>query len=70
MKRLESKVCILTGGSHGVGKVTCLRRAEERDEVAIPHMRSNGGGGIVNLSSIHGIVSAPDIPPRKGRCVR
>ena len=38
MKRLESKVCILTGGSHGVGS-------------------------IVNLSSSHGIVSAPDIPP-------
>lgn len=30
---------------------------------AIPHMRKNGGGSIVNLSSIYGIVSAPDVPP-------
>jgi len=30
---------------------------------AVPHMRKNGGGSIVNLSSIYGIVGAPDIPP-------
>lgn len=29
---------------------------------AIPHMKEAGGGSIVNLSSIYGIVSAPDIP--------
>lgn len=29
---------------------------------AIPHLRS-AGGGIVNLPSIYGIISAPDIPP-------
>ncbi len=29
---------------------------------AIPHMRDAGGGSIVNLSSIYGIVGAPDIP--------
>ncbi len=29
---------------------------------AIPHMKDAGGGSIVNLSSIYGIVSAPDIP--------
>lgn len=155
MKRLENKVCIVTGGSHGIGKATCQRLAEEgakvaitdiededgqnlcgqitqsggtaeywhldvtdesavkkvfdeiadklggvdvvvnnagiagadkpTDEIssqewqkvmdvnvngvfyctkaAIPHMRSNGGGSIVNLSSIYGIVGAPDIPP-------
>jgi NAD(P)-dependent dehydrogenase (short-subunit alcohol dehydrogenase family) len=32
-------------------------------KAAIPHMRKNGGGSIVNLSSIYGIVGAPDIPP-------
>ncbi len=30
---------------------------------AIPHMRARGGGSIVNLSSIYGLVGAPDIPP-------
>lgn len=30
---------------------------------AIPLLRANGGGSIINLSSIYGIVSAPDVPP-------
>jgi NAD(P)-dependent dehydrogenase (short-subunit alcohol dehydrogenase family) len=30
---------------------------------AIPYMKQAGGGSIVNLSSIYGIISAPDIPP-------
>lgn len=30
---------------------------------AIPLMREQGGGSIVNLSSIYGIIGAPDIPP-------
>ena len=29
----------------------------------IPHLRRAGGGSIMNLSSIYGLVSAPDIPP-------
>jgi NAD(P)-dependent dehydrogenase (short-subunit alcohol dehydrogenase family) len=29
---------------------------------AIAHMRKAGGGSIINLSSIYGIVSAPDLP--------
>lgn len=155
MTRLDGKVCIVTGGSQGIGKATCLRLAREgakvaitdiededgrrlRDEIvedgataeywhldvtnedevrkvfdevadkfgglhvvvnnagiagadkptdevsaeewrqvmdvnvngvfyctkaAIPHMRRNGGGSIINLSSIYGIVGAPDVPP-------
>lgn len=155
MKRLEGKTCVVTGGSNGIGKATCLRLAKEgasvaimdiddsagqhlRDQIqetgataeywhldvtdekavrqvfdevtdklgginvivnnagisgadkptdevsseewkqvmdvnvngvfyctkaAIPHMRQNDGGSIVNLSSIYGIVGAPDIPP-------
>jgi NAD(P)-dependent dehydrogenase (short-subunit alcohol dehydrogenase family) len=30
---------------------------------AIPYMKEAGGGSIINLSSIYGIIGAPDIPP-------
>jgi NAD(P)-dependent dehydrogenase (short-subunit alcohol dehydrogenase family) len=30
---------------------------------AIPHLRKAGGGSIINLSSIYGLVGAPDVPP-------
>ena len=30
---------------------------------SIPHLRRAGGGSIVNLSSIYGLVGAPDVPP-------
>ncbi|HWP31451.1 MAG TPA: glucose 1-dehydrogenase [Fimbriimonadales bacterium] len=29
---------------------------------AIPYMKQSGGGSIINLSSIYGIISAPDVP--------
>jgi len=155
MKRLEGKTCIVTGGSKGIGKATCLRLAEEGASVAVtdiaeddgkagcdsiaekggtaafwsldvadaaavqrvfddiaerfgqidvvvnnagisginkptheieaedwqkvidvnvngvfyctkaavPHLQKAGGGSIVNLSSIYGLVGAPDLPP-------
>jgi NAD(P)-dependent dehydrogenase (short-subunit alcohol dehydrogenase family) len=30
---------------------------------AIPYLKAAGGGAIVNLSSIYGLVGAPDVPP-------
>lgn len=30
---------------------------------AVPLLRKAGGGSIINLSSIYGLISAPDIPP-------
>ncbi|WP_332654441.1 SDR family NAD(P)-dependent oxidoreductase [Brevundimonas sp.] len=30
---------------------------------AIPHLKQAGGGSIINLSSIYGLVGAPDVPP-------
>jgi NAD(P)-dependent dehydrogenase (short-subunit alcohol dehydrogenase family) len=63
-------------GISGVDKPTHELTAEEWDAVmavnvkgvffctkhAIPHLRKNGGGSIVNLSSIYGIIGAGDIP--------
>ena len=30
---------------------------------AVPYLRQANGGSVINLSSIYGIISAPDIPP-------
>ena len=37
---------------------------------AIAHLRRAGGGSIVNLSSIYGLVGAPDLPPTMRRRAR
>ncbi|MCW5936291.1 MAG: glucose 1-dehydrogenase [Fimbriimonadaceae bacterium] len=63
-------------GIEGANKPTHELTEEEWDRVqavntkgvffctkhAIPHMLRAGGGSIVNVSSIYGIISAPDIP--------
>lgn len=30
---------------------------------AVPHLRRAGGGSVINVSSIYGLVGAPDVPP-------
>lgn len=64
-------------GISGVDKPTDQISEEDWDKVmavnvkgvflctkhAIPYMREQKGGSIINLSSIYGIISAPDIPP-------
>jgi NAD(P)-dependent dehydrogenase (short-subunit alcohol dehydrogenase family) len=70
-------VLVNNAGIAGVSKPTHEITEEEWDRVmavnvkgvffctkhAIPYMKKSGGGSIINLSSIYGIVSAPDAPP-------
>jgi NAD(P)-dependent dehydrogenase (short-subunit alcohol dehydrogenase family) len=70
-------VLVNNAGIAGVNKPTDEISAEEWDQVmnvnvrgvffctkhAIPYLRQAGGGSIINLSSIYGLISAPDIPP-------
>lgn len=73
------KITILVNnaGISGVNKPTHEIASEEWDHLmninvkgvffctkhAIPHMLRAGKGSIINLSSIYGLVSAPDVPP-------
>lgn len=70
-------VLVNNAGISGPNKPTHELTEEEWDKVqninvkgvffctkhAIPHMKKAGVGSIINLSSIYGLVSAPDIPP-------
>jgi NAD(P)-dependent dehydrogenase (short-subunit alcohol dehydrogenase family) len=70
-------VLVNNAGIAGVSKPTDEITEEEWDRVMavnvkgvffctkhiIPYMRRAGAGSIINLSSIYGIVSAPDVPP-------
>lgn len=70
-------VLVNNAGIAGANKPTDQLTAEEWDHVmnvnvrgvffctkhAIGYMRQAGGGSIINLSSIYGLISAPDIPP-------
>lgn len=70
-------VLVNNAGISGVNKPTHEISEEEWDRVqainvkgaffcvkhVIPHMKQGGGGSIVNLSSIYGLVGAPDVPP-------
>jgi NAD(P)-dependent dehydrogenase (short-subunit alcohol dehydrogenase family) len=79
VRRTLAKIDILVNnaGISGVNKPTDEVSEEEWDRLmavnvkgvffctkhAIPHMKANGSGSIVNLSSIYGIVGAADFPP-------
>jgi NAD(P)-dependent dehydrogenase (short-subunit alcohol dehydrogenase family) len=70
-------VLVNNAGIPGINKPTHEVTEEEWDRVqavnvkgvffctkhAIPHLRASGGGSIINLSSIYGLVGAPDVPP-------
>lgn len=70
-------VLVNNAGIAGINKPTHEVSEEEWDRVqavnvkgvffcikhAIAHLRRAGGGSIINLSSIHGLVGAPDVPP-------
>ena len=70
-------VVVNNAGIAGANKPTDEITEEEWDQVqavnvkgvffctkhAIPHLRKMGGGSIINLSSIYGLIGAPDVPP-------
>jgi NAD(P)-dependent dehydrogenase (short-subunit alcohol dehydrogenase family) len=70
-------VLVNNAGIAGVSKPTHEITEEEWDQVmavnvkgvffctkhVIPYMKKTGDGSIINLSSIYGIVSSPDVPP-------
>ncbi|HEY0660314.1 MAG TPA: glucose 1-dehydrogenase [Lysobacter sp.] len=70
-------VLVNNAGIAGINKPTHEVSEEEWDRVqainvkgvffctkhAIAHLRRAGGGSIINLSSIYGLVGAPDVPP-------
>jgi len=70
-------VLVNNAGISGVSKPTHEITEQEWDRVqavnvkgpffctkhVVPHMKRGGGGSIVNLSSIYGLIGAPDAPP-------
>ncbi|MFO1015907.1 MAG: glucose 1-dehydrogenase [Caulobacteraceae bacterium] len=70
-------ILVNNAGISGANKPTHELTEAEWDEVqainvkgvffgvkhAVPHLRRAGGGSIINLSSIYGLVGAPDVPP-------
>jgi len=70
-------ILVNNAGISGANKPTHELTVEEWDNVmnvnvkgvflctkhAIPYMLENGSGSVINLSSIYGLISAPDVPP-------
>jgi NAD(P)-dependent dehydrogenase (short-subunit alcohol dehydrogenase family) len=70
-------VLVNNAGIAGINKPTHEITEQEWDKViavnvkgvffgtkhAVPYMKKAGGGSIINISSIYGIISAPDVPP-------
>ena len=70
-------ILVNNAGITGANKPTDEITTEEWDKVmnvnvkgvfyctkyVIPYMKRSGGGSIINVSSIYGLISAPDIPP-------
>lgn len=47
MKRVENKVAIVTGGSLGIGRATCLALAREGAQVAVTDIADDDGKKLV-----------------------
>ena len=54
MNRLQDKVAIVTGGSHGIGKAICIRMAEEGAKVAVTDILDDDGQAVVETIKSNG----------------
>jgi NAD(P)-dependent dehydrogenase (short-subunit alcohol dehydrogenase family) len=54
MKRLESKVVIVTGGALGIGRAACLRLAQEGARVAVTDLKDGEGQAVVEAIAAAG----------------
>ncbi|RBI71539.1 short-chain dehydrogenase [Roseovarius sp. TE539] len=54
MKRLDGMTCIVTGGSKGIGKATCLRLAEEGARVAVTDIEEDAGKEVCDSIAAQG----------------
>jgi NAD(P)-dependent dehydrogenase (short-subunit alcohol dehydrogenase family) len=54
MKRVESKVAIVTGGALGIGKATCLALAAEGALVAVTDVKEDEGKDVAELIRTRG----------------
>jgi NAD(P)-dependent dehydrogenase (short-subunit alcohol dehydrogenase family) len=54
MNRAKDKVVIVTGGSEGIGRATCIRLAEQGAKVAVTDIKDKEGQEVVDLITRNG----------------
>lgn len=57
MQGLSGKVCVVTGGAHGIGRATCLRLAKEGARVVVLDLADEEGRTVVEEMKANGTES-------------